>query len=49
MKRCSESADFLYSDSGQLVGFYKQQDGLKLFTVKEATVTDLPEIFDQKV
>lgn len=44
-----ESAEFLYSDTGELVGFFKAQpDGPKLYTANPATYSELSEIIEAK-
>ena len=48
MKMNEESASFIYDEQGNLVGMYKANGTLKLYLVKEATVSDLKEIFNQK-
>ncbi len=50
MKRQQDSAEFLYSDTGELVGFFKQNGGgLKLYQVREATYTDLQDLIEAKI
>jgi hypothetical protein len=49
MNHREESAEFLYSDTGDLVGFFKQEDGTpKLYTAKPATYSELSEIIEAK-
>lgn len=45
MERRQESAEFLY-EGNELRGFFKQNGSLKLYTAKEASLSDLPDIID---